>query len=544
MIVALLIPAFWSLSLIGLGHAFLKCLFPKHFQKIPPEQCLIGGFFAIVFIAQIYHLFFRISPGFSAVLLVSGLLCFFKSKNLRRDRFLYASLSMVSIAVAPHLIAPMNIHDSGLYHLQSILWNLEAPLVRGLANVHTRFGFNSNYLLLTGVLFPFKSLPQGFSLANGVMANILLLPLLKGVWDVWKGQKISIPSLYLLASSLYVIGFMYKYSNSPGTDLPVLVMATISFYFLLRYGKSEKFGYLVAFSLATVLGTTFKLTLAPYALFGLVFAIKHFAIHETVKRSFFLLHSLLALLVLLWFYRFYVMSGCWIVPLAETCAASDQYWAVSPERIADAHDWIKSWARHPGLNPQHHIFDNFKWFPLWLENNIYSNPKNALLVVLSALSLPYLAARFFVKKNSLLGMLLLMHISAVSYWFFTAPNFRLGAFYLVILSAHAAGDFASKPAIPQKLSKAFVWAGCIVVVAFSVWFHGRAFLGNGRYAGKTFPEVETVDYYKTGGVVFKHPIGGEQCWVAPLPCTPKNEGAFRVEKKNGVITEIGRMGND
>ena len=544
MILALIVPFLWSLSLIGLGHVFLKGLFPKHFSKIPPEQCLLGGFFVIVFMAQIYHLFFRINPGFSAMLILSGLVCFFKCTKLRQERFLYASLSISSIAMALHLVAPMNIYDSGLYHLQSILWNLEAPLVRGLANIHTRFGFNSNFLLLSGVLFPFKNLPQGFSLANGVLANIILLPLFRDIWDVWKGQRVSIPILYLVASSLYVMGYLYKYSNSPGTDLPVQVLATISFYFLLQYGESEKIGYLIMFSLATILGTTFKLTLVPYGLFGLFFAIRHFFKERTIKKSFFLIHSLLALLVLFWCCRFYVMSGCWLVPLAESCTASDQYWAVPRELISDTHDWIKSWARYPDLNPQHDIFNNFKWFPLWLENNIYLNLKNALLVSLSALSFAYFTGRCLIPKNSFVRVTFFMHVSAIFYWFFTAPNFRFGSFYLAILSAHAASDLVANMVSRQKLKRVMIGMGCVLFIVFSGWFHKTRFFNDRGHFEKNFPDIETMDYYKTEGVVFKHPMKGDQCWAAPPPCTVKNEGTFRVEKIKGVITTIGRMPYD
>ena len=540
MILALVVPFLWSLSLIGLGHIFLKGLFPKHFQKIPPEQCLVGGLFAIVFIAQIYHLFSGISPGFSAVLLVVGLVCFFKSENLWRDRFLYVSLAFASIVMAPHLVAPMTIYDSGLYHLQSILWHLEGPLVRGLANIHTRLGFNSNFSLLAAILFPFKGLPQGFPLVNGVLASIVFLPISREMHSAWKGQKVSIPVLYLLASSGYVMADLYDYSSDLGTDLPITVLAIVSFYFLLQYLEREQFGYLIILSLAVALGVTFKLSLAPYCLLGLFFTTRHFSKNGDIKRSFFLLHSLLALLAGFWLYRFYVMSGCWIVPLAETCTAQDQYWAVPVGHISDTYDWIKSWARHPGPEPGHDMFNNFGWFYLWFENNIYLDGGNTLLLIFSALAVAYFSGRCLVRKDSRLGILFFIHLSAVSYWFFTAPDFRFGAFYFVILSAHAACVFVGTEINNQKVKRMLVLFGGIGAIVLTVFPHRRNFFK----INKTIPYVETVDYYKTEGIVFKHPQRGDRCWAAPVPCTVKNEGAFRVEKKNGVITAIGRMRND
>ena len=542
MILALTVPFLWSLSIIGLGHVFLKYLFPKHFAKIPSEQCLIGGLFAIVFITQVYHLFFRISPVFSVVLIIVGLVGFIKNENLRKNYSLYIFLAIVSIYMAPHLIMRMRDYDSGLYHLQSILWNLEAPLVRGLANVHIRFGFNSNFLLLSGVLFPFKNFPQGFPLSNGVLANMVLLPLLGEIYNAWKGQRVSIPSLYLLTSAFYIGISLYNYSNSPGTDLPVQILAIISFYFLLQYMECEQFGYLIILSLTIALGVTFKLSLAPYCLLGLFFAVKHFHRDKNVKRPFFLLHSLVALFIVFWCYRFYVMSGCWIVPIAETCTASDKYWAVPVEHISNTYDWIKSWARHPGLDPKHDIFDNYRWFSLWFENNIYLN--NMWLVILSALSFAYFSGKCLVENFSCLRFLFFIHILAISYWFFTAPAFRFGSFYFMILSAHAISDFLDRAIHHQKFKQALVLTSGIVLILFTDFFYWGKFFNSNKHFKKTIPDVKTVDYYKTEGVVFKHPTRGDQCWATPPPCTVNNKGTFHVEKKNGIITTIGIIRND
>ena len=539
MILALTVPFFWSLSIIGLGHVFLKYLFPKHFAKIPSEQCLIGGLFAIVFMAQIYHLFFRISLGFSMVSFVLGLAVFLKTGYLRKNFFLYVYLVIVSVCMAPHLVMPMKIYDSGLYHLQSILWYLEGPLVRGLANVHTRLGFNSNFSLLAGVLFPFKNLPQGFPLVNGVLASVVFLPLFREMYNAWKGRRVSIPSLYLLASSAYVISNLYNYSNDLGTDLPVKVLAIASFYFLLQYLEREQFGYLIILSLAFALGVTFKLSLAPYCLLMLFLSVKYFS----QKRSFALLYALPALLAAVWCYRFYVMSGCWIVPMAETCTASAQ-WAVSVDEISHTYDWIKSWAKHPGPEPGHVMFDNFRWFSLWFENNIYLDGGNTLLLTFSALAFAYFTARCFLRKDSHLGILFFIHILAISYWFFTAPDFRFGAFYFVVLSAHAASVFIDTEIHNQMLNRMLVLIGGITVLIFTILPDERKLSRIRRGLKKTIPHVETVDYYKTKGIVFKHPLKGDQCWATPVPCTTRNEGAFFVEKKNGIITTIGKIRND
>ena len=537
MIPVFFIQLIWSLSVIGLGRFILKGLFPRHFVQNPPEQYLIGGFFTIVLIAQIYHLSFKIDFIFSTILLIGGLYFFLKDKSLRKDYILYVSLVIVSFLIAPYIVKPMNIYDSGLYHIQSIFWHLEGPLVQGLANVHTRLGFNSNFSLLAGVIFPFKDLAQGFSLLNGVMANIVLLSLFRCLYTVAKGQKISIPSLYLLVSSPYVINNLYHFSSNPATDLPVFILAISSFYFLLQYVEREEVGYLIIFSLAVTLGVTFKLSLAPYALCVLFFSVKHFIKHKIDQKYFIPLCSSIALLTFFWLYRSYVMSGCWVVPLASTCTASQEYWAVSIEEVVSHYDWIRSWSRIPGLDPSHKVFDGLGWFPLWFENNVYLN--NTKFVLFSVISFTYLAVRS-IHRDISLRIFVLVHTLSVFYWFFSAPDFRFGAFWLMIISSHAISDLLGNVFRVQVVRKTFVLVGGVVTIILGGLFNAHIFFKANLYLRKNFPDVAIIDYFETDGVIFKHPKKGNQCWASPVPCTIKDEGVFYVEKKNEFIIVISK----
>ena len=541
MIPVFFIQLLWSLAIIGLGSFVLKALFPKYFTKIVPEKCLIGGCFAIVLFAQIYHLFFKITPAFSGMLLFLGLVCFFRDQFLRKDRFLYISLIIVSFWVAPYVVGPMNIFDSGLYHIQSILWHLEGPLVKGLANVHRSLGFNSSFSLFAGILFPFKDAPQGFPLANGVLANIILLPLIRTLYEIGKKQKISVSSMYLLASSLYVLERLSTLSGNPATDLPIFILAITSFYFLLQYIEIGEVGSLIIFSLGIALGVTFKLSLAPYALFVLFFTVRHFAKNKSDQKPLWLLCSCMALLGAIWMYRFYIMSGCWIFPVASTCTASHKYWSVSVEEVTNVYSWIKSWARIPGVHPSHEVFDEFRWFSLWFENNVYLN--YTTFVFFSIISFAYLAVRSIYRDVSL-RIFIVMHTTAVCYWFFTAPDMRFGSFYMMSISAHAISDLLGNVLRNQAAQKFLLVVGSVVVITLGGLFHFRVFFGKKSYPklflSKNFHDIATVDYFEANGVTFKHPKEGEQCWDAPVPCTIRNEGTFYVEKKDGVITLISK----
>jgi hypothetical protein len=68
-------------------------------------------------------------------------LYFYGEKLLNRRNLLFLFFPFYSFIIA--FQAPEN-YDTGLYHIQSIKWIEEYGVTPGLANLHGRFGFNSN----------------------------------------------------------------------------------------------------------------------------------------------------------------------------------------------------------------------------------------------------------------------------------------------------------------------------------------------------------------------------------------------------------------
>ena len=86
--------------------------------------------------------------------------------------------------------APDN-YDTSLYHLQAIKWIEEYPVVPGLANLHSRFGFNSNVFLLYA-LTSFKNLfrQEIFSL-NLIIFFVISSYILNNLNSVYEKNGIS-----------------------------------------------------------------------------------------------------------------------------------------------------------------------------------------------------------------------------------------------------------------------------------------------------------------------------------------------------------------
>ncbi len=55
------------------------------------------------------------------------------------------------ISIMAVIVWQVGVYDSLYYHQQNIRWNEEYAIVPGLGNIEHRFGFNSNYLLLSAI---------------------------------------------------------------------------------------------------------------------------------------------------------------------------------------------------------------------------------------------------------------------------------------------------------------------------------------------------------------------------------------------------------
>ena len=54
---------------------------------------------------------------------------------------------MFLFLILSYSLYSFNHYDTGLYYLQNIQWIEHYPVVKGLANLHGRFGFNSHFFL-------------------------------------------------------------------------------------------------------------------------------------------------------------------------------------------------------------------------------------------------------------------------------------------------------------------------------------------------------------------------------------------------------------
>lgn len=201
-------------------------------------------------------------------------------------------------------------YDAEYYQYQHIRWNEEYAIVPGLGNLEDRFGFNSNYLLLSAIFtfrFLFGPTEAIYSLQSLLYICILCwitVSLIKNGYSLFYG--------ILLAISFFIIFTMgYTLASSSTDILPLLII----FYYLSKsiintqWSKNQP---LLALLLPITI-VTFKLSTATFCLICLIPFI--FLLKEKKYRELSFIISASFLIISLWCARNIITSGYLVYPL-------------------------------------------------------------------------------------------------------------------------------------------------------------------------------------------------------------------------------------
>src|SRR4051794_16310395 len=276
-----------------------------------------------------------------------------------------AGVALSTVLVLGFSVSSPDHYDSGLYHAQSIRWIDEYRAVPGLANLHTRFGFNSTWHILES-FFGFSFLdPSGFRALNGLllvgvtsMAGVSLVGLLRG--DVRPGQ---VMCTMLLLPAIY---YFQRFISSPLTDTPAALIAWLIWVAVIRllerkdrsaHGREAAAMVLVAFFLVTV-----KLSAAPVLLAALV-ALLCTRGWSSVSAAHLALGA--GIVLVPWLIRSVVLSGALAFP-ASAIRPFPLDWAVPYDLIVNEELWTRGWARLPGPNARESMaLSPAEWIPPW-----------------------------------------------------------------------------------------------------------------------------------------------------------------------------------
>ncbi|PWH15494.1 MAG: hypothetical protein DDG60_05850 [Anaerolineae bacterium] len=398
------------------------------FRKLPVSLTTLAGLVVLTVLAEFFSLVFPIS-GWLHLLLIGGAVALVATRRIEfpsvrelfpgNTRFLNAVAWLVLLLAFLLVLEnatrrPANPDTNG-YHAQAIRWIETYPAVPGLGNLHGRLAFNSAWFV-TNALFGLAFLGQGsFPLAAGLLTLMVLSFFWKGLVAWLAGQVSAANGLRLLFVPLtfYLLGGEL---SSPGTDLPVTLLAWVIAVLWVESLERDTPYHLLLMTLLAAFAVTLKLSALPLLLFPL------FSVFLQKQRLF--STALIFTVVFVPFVaRNLILSGYLLYPYP----ALDWFnfdWKIPAERAEEDRRAVIVYGRWVG--PGEFSAPLSEWFPHWLGRQTF----NRKVLFWGALLTP-LAAVFYRLRPPQLWLGWLAGYLGLCFWFFNAPDFRFGYGFLL-----------------------------------------------------------------------------------------------------------------
>ena len=385
---------------------------------------------------------------------------------LRTNKCLSVCFLIATLIVVFYSLYPNYIYDTGLYHIQTMKWHQQYPVVPGLGNLHGRLAFNSTTLIIYGLFNYQLGIFSTFTSISGLCIIVFI------AWAFSKIAKLGFVSSCFLAS--IIILFITSFAGliaSYNTDLlPALLIITLITSFIFSENRWSK---PIVFLCIPLLCATFKLSTAPICLLSIVYFI-HCLKNKQINI---LLYCILfgACLIIPWLGRFVVETGYLIYPFPSIDIFSFD-WKMPISDVIREKASVVAFTRMPGFNElEVAALPLEDWIKAWY---FKISPFNSMFIVLTILSpilffINYRKSRF----NNAILICWLVAILGFIFSFNTAPATR---FYYGFATMAATLPFLLLSDSKRFLSNGYFTktylANFLIVFILLLWIFKLAFV--------------------------------------------------------------------
>jgi len=540
------------LVLIGLGAILLTWL---KLDVLPIEAFAVGLGISVA-ILEIYQIFRPVDLFVVVCLFLVGALEMARRTAMFHLIMLHiraigpfgmACYLAIILSMAVRSTGPCVHYDTGLYGASTVNWLITYPIVPGLANLHGRLGFNSSLFLWVAALYKGGLGTLSYRIPAAIIAAVAAAIILAAIDRLLRGNLIR-ADLFLLILTIPLFTWIERDDLvGTNTDLPSTICCLLGAYLVFQ-ALSDTFvphnimrlrivSACVLFSLAIV----FKLSTLIFAASSLVICVVILlSMSDSVverRQSIFASLVLFTLIVIPWIFRGYILSGYPFYPNHWFGATVD--WRVSAESTKMVALGIRAWARMRHA-PISHTY-GWHWIRPWFED-VRSNRVNFAVPFLIALSGSALLLLSSVQKRSpqlrRCLWLLVPSLGALTFWFLSAPDPRFGqtAIWGTAATLGSCGFFpvVEKGGVRLKLL-------VVTILCFGLWSLNPRSLWRSSYSQvfkmrqfSPFPQCETKILPTRSGLEVRVPVKGNQCWDAPLPCTPYFNSELELRKQGNL----------
>ena len=523
-----------------LGYAFSRLagkLFGYRIKSV--DGLLMAGLGTATVYAQFFSLFYRVSLLANVVLVIfSAMTVFFWHQDMKRlltesfrgsSRAVKILIPVLFVLWAYFTSRGYMVHDTKLYHAQSIRWIEEYGIVPGQGVVNSRFSYNSSVFSLAALYSLKFVFGQSMHAMSGWFAFLLSVTTL----DIIKGVKKFRLSDFANVAAIYYLTLITDEVLAPSSDyatMCVLFFLVIKWLRLLEQPKEEQ--QTAPYGLLCVLGV-YALTLKLTAGLILILLIKPaYRLLKEKQWKQILCYLLLGILTAApWLIRGVLISG-WLLYPFPALDLFDLPWKQKTEWVKTDAGAIKTWGR--GVNNSVLAAQPiWEWYGTWFKTLSLMEKGIALVDIAALVSFVGAAIAVFLRKNwENLDRLLVCATAACSYlyWQTSAPLPRYGYTYMLLLPALVFGWGILLLKKDRLLRGGLALYGVYKIVMLISYIAGCAW----------YPAyIRQVDYYSADTEVWTVEVDGAEFY-----CTEEDGIGYAYFPGSSAYEEFRLRGNE
>lgn len=492
---------FWlGMALLGALCMYISLFLPLSFGVL-----LIVLIYPIIFFIRNYRSLARAFKEYFTLINESSLL-------------VKISFILLALTIILYSLFYPTLYDLGLYHLQTMSWAEQYPVVKGLGNLHGRLAFNSSGLLLNTLFSYHPNFYHTFFSINSLSLLVFSLWIFKN-FIFLSGKMIKLALVLVLGLVIFEFGDV---ASSTSTDfLPQLLIISLFLKWIFSLQKNTQTSFLQSHLFLIVVFTSFCLTLKLSAV--IIILVLFLSFFYTLKENKWRIGGLMLIcgffFAIPWLSRFVILSGYLIYPYPNIDLFSFD-WKMPIYLVELEKDLAYTWARLPHLDMNEvKAMPLWQWFPLWARR-IYR-----IWIVLYGLAI--IASLFSIVKSYRSNKNEAIFISIISllgilFNLLTAPDLRfvLGFVTIALITPISLSSYkisASKITDYSLLICClFLLYKCITTTSFN--FELKQLITIQNYSSRTSKEF---DSYLIKDQTFYYPKNSNQCFDKELPCLPE-----------------------
>ena len=432
------------------------------------------------------------------------------------------------IALITGIYETSNRPDAGLYHLPYISNLNENKIILGLNNLHSRFGFTSFLQYISSVFNNSLFLEKAIFFPNLILYSSSLIYFLRLATNAKISNELKILALFFGISVAVDMNRFSEFGNDENAHMLFLIFITNFIIYFTKNNLNSK-NYLKIIILLSLFLFMTKIT---YSVLILIIIFIIFNSYKTFK-FFEKLNIFLFLIFCLWILKNFLISGCLIYPIENTCF-ENLLWSnnFSNKESLISEAWAKGF---PDSKLKYEYIDyisNFVWLPTWFDNHfIFIVKKISIIIIIFFSIIIYINQNGTLFKSSK-GLRLIFYFNYIFLliWFLKFPVYRFGSGILISTLAITFIYFLKNFSLIKFSKITKIALPLLIILIFSKNIDRVIDRVQNNYINKPWINIYSDNYEKK--IYYKKiyfinnkknyyytTINNEICYYSPAPCT-------------------------